>query len=245
MSVKINYLGRLGNNILQYLMGQFLAVKFNLSFDETINLNDDFDVKKYENGRSFDNVLEINDDNIISYLEKETIDHGIWLNGYFQNKEIFLRQEVIDFYRNTIVPKSINNPSDLFVHVRLGDIQNNFNLPYFYYKNQLSKINYNTCFLSSDSIDNEIVNKIKCNFKNISIFDGWQPSFIIRYAANCDKILLSAGSFSFCMALFRIKDSEVYCIDNEVMVKQLKIKQWDGGMFSAFLGKENFHFYNR
>lgn len=245
MSVKINYLGRLGNNILQYLMASYLSSKFDLALDQPTDLNDDFEINKHEGGRHLENVVEVNDSNVMEFLEKDSINHGLLVNGFFQNKDIFLRQDVLDFYRKTIIPKYIPNTSDLFVHIRLGDTEDKSNLPYEYYENQMNKIEYHTCLLASDSPDSKIIKKFRSQYKNVQIFEGWKPSFVIRYGANCDQMLLSAGSFSFCMALFRLKNSKVYCIDNQIMTENLKVRQWNGDMFSAFINKDNFLFYDR
>ena len=245
MTVKITYLGRLGNNILQYLMARYLANKFDLILDQTIDLNDDFEISAQKGSRHFENLVHVNNDNIMEFLSKERINHGLLLNGYFQNKEIFLNQDILNFYRQTLIPKHIPNTSNLFIHVRLGDISGKLNLPYEYYENQMNKIEYHTCFLTSDSVDHCIVKKLRSKFKNVQIFNGWAPSFTIRYGANCDQMLLSAGSFSFCMALFRLKNSKVYCIDNQTMTESLKVRQWDGEGFSAFINKDNFYFYNK
>ena len=244
MSVMVNYAGRLGNNILQYCMASYLAKKFNLSFSKELDLNDDFQINGNIDGRSFENHLEVNDENIKDVLSMSSIDRGIFLSGWFQDKSIFENEEILEHYRKSIIPNPIENPSELFVHVRLGDIDKEFNLPYSYYHKQICQIQYTDCFVTSDSPDHLIVNNIKNNFKNVQIFTGWNPSFVIRYGANCKKLVLSSGTFSFCMALFNRCDPEVYCIDNDTMRKAFNIRQWHGDMISAFIGKNKYYFYN-
>ena len=244
MSVLVNYSGRLGNNILQYLMGKYIAHKFDLKLKtDPVGLNDDFEIRYDEGGRCLEEMIEVNDDNILEILSMDIIDKGVNLNGFFQKKAIFQNEDIVSFYKDSLVPKKIDNTSDLFIHVRLGDIEDTFNLPYEYYENQISKINYNDCFLTSDSIDHPIVKKLQTRFKNVQLFTGWSPSFIIRYGTNCNKLVLSAGSFSFCMGFFHKGDPTVYCINNEVMNQHFNITQWDGGMFSALVGKPGFNFY--
>ena len=244
MSVLVNYAGRLGNNILQYCMGSYLAHKFDLKLKtDPIGLNDDFEIRYNEGGRCLEEMIEANDDNILEILSMDSIDKGIHVNGFFQNKAIFQNEDIISFYKDSLVPKKIDNTSDLFIHVRLGDIKDDFNLPYRYYEDQISKIDYNDCFLTSDSIDHPIVKKLQRRFKNVQLFTGWSPSFTIRYGANCNKLVLSAGTFSFCMALFNKGAPIVYCIDNDAMSQRFNVRQWDGGMFSALAGKPGFNFY--
>jgi hypothetical protein len=244
MSVLVNYAGRLGNNILQYCMGSYLAYKFDLSFDKCLDLNGDFEINNKEGGRSLESHIEVNDENLQDILSRNSIDSGIILNGWFQSKHIFENEEILSYYKKCIVPKHIDNTSDLFVHVRLGDIDKEFNLPYEYYYQQMSYANYYDCFISSDSPDHKIVKKLKNNFKNVQIFTGWNPSFVIRYGANCKNLVLSSGTFSFCMLLFNRCDAEVYCIDNDTMRDKFNIRQWHGDMFSAFTGKNKHHFYS-
>lgn len=244
MSVLVDYAGRLGNNILQYCMASYLSYKFDLSLNKSLDLNDDFEINQKEGGRSLENHIEVNDDNLQEILARKSIDSGIRVKGWFSSRYVFENEEIISYYKKCIVPKKIDNTSDLFVHVRLGDIDKKFNLPYTYYEDQISKINYNDCFLTSDSIDHPIVKDLQKRFKNIQLSIGWSPSFTIRYGANCDKLVLSSGTFSLCMALFNRGTPNVYCIDNYSMEKYFKIKQWDGGGFYAFIGKSNFNFYN-
>jgi hypothetical protein len=63
-------------------------------------------------------------------------------------------------------------------------------------------------------------------------------SVLVNYAGRLGNNILQ------CMALFNRGAPNVYCIDNYSMEKYFKIKQWDGGRFSAFIGKSNFNFYN-
>ena len=226
-------------------MGKYIAHKFDLKLKtDPIDLNNDFEIMHNEGGRSIDEMIEVNDENILEILSQEKIDKGIHLNGYFQNKQIFQNEKITSFYRNSLIPNKINNTVDLFIHVRLGDIADKFNLPYKYYEDQISKIDFQDCFLTTDSVNHPIVRSIKRKFKNIQLFNQKKPSFIMRYGANCNKLILSAGTFSFCMGFFNRGVPDVYCIDNNVMKNKLKVKQWDGGMFSALIGKPGFHFYN-
>jgi hypothetical protein len=224
--------------------------------NKSLDLNEDFEINQKEGGRSLENHIEVNDDNLQEILARKSIDSGIRVNGWFSSRYVFENEEIISYYKKCIVPKKIDNPSDLFVHVRLGDINKKFNLPYEYYKNQISKIDYNDCFLTSDSISHPIVKDLQKRFKNIQLFTGWSPSFTIRYGANCNKLVLSSGTFSLCMALFNRGTPNVYCIDNYSMEKNAnflfeKVNKIfadgirrafiPGGIVERLLGGENFH----
>lgn len=244
MSVIVSYSGRLGNNILQYLMGKYIAYKFDLNLKTApIGLNNDFEIINNQGGRSIDEIMEVNDENILEILSQEKIDKGIHLSGYFQSKQIFQNEQIVSFYKNSLIPHKIENTADLFIHVRLGDIADKFNLPYEYYEDQISKIDYKDCFLATDSAHHPIIKNIQKKFKNIQLFNEKSPSFVMRYGANCNKLILSAGSFSFCMGFFNRGVPNVYCIDNDVMKNKLNVQQWNSEVFSTLIGKPGFNFY--
>jgi hypothetical protein len=245
MSLEINYIGRLGNNILQYLMGQYLSHKFNLQFNAELESNDDFIIHKTSGSKNYSCKVEVNDSNIFDIINTENIKHGIHLNGYFHDRKIFENKHIINFYKSRIIFKPLNGVYDLFAHVRLGDIDNRHNLPYEYYHEQIEKVPYEKCTISTDSPDHDIVKKLMSNFKNCNILGDCSPSYALRYGANCNNLVLSPGTFSFCIAFFSLCDPDVYCIDNIILKEKFNRKSWDGGVFTAFIGREKFNFYNR
>ena len=103
MSVLVNYKGRLGNNILQYCMASYLAHKFDLRLKtDPVELNDDFEIHYDDGTRCLEEMIEVNDDNILEILSMDSIDKGIRLNGFFQNKTIFQNEDITSFYKDLL-----------------------------------------------------------------------------------------------------------------------------------------------
>jgi hypothetical protein len=122
MSVSINYNGRLGNHLFQYVAAFIFAKKFNLSLN-TIFFDDKFKFPQLNGSVHVDNKLIVNDSNFLELLNSETIEprHYIF-DGFFQIKDFVLN------YKNEI--KSLFdlsydeiNKNEVFVMYRIGDIE--------------------------------------------------------------------------------------------------------------------------
>ena len=67
-SIKIHYDGRLSNHLLIYLMGQYLAEKFDLFFNQSVwnnELIENFIINKFSGSKVFNYFETVNDNNII------------------------------------------------------------------------------------------------------------------------------------------------------------------------------------
>jgi hypothetical protein len=245
MSVDVQYHGRLGNNIIQYLVGQYFSKKFNLRFNNNIDLNEHFDIKIFSGLKEYNDKIEINDNNIIDYLNKNSLDCGIIVNGFFQLKELFKNKEFFNFCNVCLKPKKIDDVIDLFIHVRLGDIEQvNMNLPYEYYKEQIDKINHKNILISTDNPDSHIIKKIQNEYLNVKLFYCNNPSECIRYGAQAKNLIIGNGSFGFCMALFSLPETNVYCVNHETVKNKFNIVIWDGDMIDGLYNRENTYFYS-
>jgi hypothetical protein len=246
MSISINYRGRLCNNIIQYLVGQYLSNKFDMKFDSDINLEPSFNVIKTSGSKTFLNQKIVDDSNILDYLNLETLSSNLLLNGFFQKKEIFLNKHFLNFCKNSIIPKKIENKPDLFVHVRLGDVeQHSMNLPFEYYKNQIDKISYNTMTISTDNPSSNIIKNLQQLYKNTHIFECTNPIEAVHYGACSNKLIIGSGSFGFCMALFAESTTDIYCIDHNSISSYFNSTIWDGDMIEAFKDRPKTHFYTQ
>jgi hypothetical protein len=243
-SVKVNYYGRTGNHILMYLMAQYIAEKHNLSFDVRFydyeGMKHCFDITVYSGTNKYDNEIEITDDNVIDFLKCNALNSNVALKGFFQSPEILGNSHIKESYKKYIRPKQIDTASDLFVHVRLGDILNRHSLPYEYYRDSIRKVNFNSGIIASDSPQHEIVQKLKSEFGlNILLAS---PTDTIYYGSQCKNLVLSAGTFSF-LSGFYSTNSNVFYIDNPTMLEYFGIPSWGPDIFSIFKGQNNFYSY--
>ena len=139
-----------------------------------------------------------------------------WLNIYNSsinynldlNHDFFQQQEIIDvifkYLRSNKVKESIinknpfktryNNNNDLFIHIRLGDLKD-FNPGIEYYLKAIKKISFDKLYIGSDSLDHEIIHKLKTFYPKVNLVDK-SPIETIQFGSTCRNLILTTGSFS-------------------------------------------------
>jgi hypothetical protein len=194
--VTINYKGRLGNNLFQYIAAYFFAKKFNYSIISNV-VENCFTLPQL-NGLVYNNNNEIivNDSNFLDLLNSDTIEQGHYIfDGFFQLKDFVLN------YKDKI--KSLFNLSydsinkdEVFVMYRIGDISGSrMMIPIEYYQESLSIINSNGGYITSDSPEHPNVIQLSKEF-NLTIYNN-TPIETINFAKNFNNLVLSEGSFSW------------------------------------------------
>lgn len=253
MSVKVLYSKHhrhtsLGNNILQYLAGNYFSKKYDLMMESDVDLDKNyFDINKCKSTKKYENYIEINDNNILYFLNNKdyVLESGVLVNGFFQQKEIFENSDYLNYSRSSIIPKIPKSSNiDLFVHVRLNDISDaKFNLPFDYYDNQIQKIKYDSMAISTDTADHPIIQQLLNKYKHSFLFESKNPSHAISAASNSKNLIIGSGSFGFCMALFATPETNIYCINHDQIKKIFDITIWDGTMVDALRKRSNTYFY--
>jgi len=160
---------------------------------------------KPASGESFNDYIELTDNNYYEHLQNPIPNKGYHLNGFFQHERLLVdyREEILNLYK---LPKSnfMPNENDVFVACRLGDCLNNrFGRVYCtmeYIENQLkaNRSSYNKVYITSDTINHpplmELINKY-----DLTIYQS-DPLDTILFSKNFNNLILSAGSFSYWMA---------------------------------------------
>jgi len=142
---------------------------------------------------------------IYAYLRSERIRDGIIQANPFRSR-----------YKN-------NN--DIFVHIRLGDVADK-NPGFTYYEKVLNSLeSYDRIFLSSDSPNHPICQKILMGFRNTSFIQVDEIQ-TIQFATTCRNIVLSHGSFSAVIGYLAFFSEVYYPAYDES-------KRWYGDMFSV------------
>ena len=87
-----------------------------------------------------------------------------------------------------------NNNDDVFIHIRLGDVAV-FNPGFEYYDKALSIIQYDKGYISTDSPDNNIIQKLITKYPTLELLN-YDEVNTIQFGSTCKYVILSHGSFS-------------------------------------------------
>jgi len=222
--IKIYSRGRSGNNLTQYAAAYVLAKKTGLKLDaphirEYVNTgiyktscstnneieNDFGSVFEIDSlsGKSFNDLIELTDDNYFEHLKNSTANKGYFLNGFFQHERLLVdyREEILNLYK---LPESdfTPNKNDAFIACRLGDclIRQRVYCTTDYIDHQLqaSRDSYDKVYITSDTIDHSPLVDLIEKY-DLTIYQN-EPLNTILFACRFNNLILSAGSFSYWMA---------------------------------------------
>ena len=127
MSIEINYKGRIGNHLFQYVFARLLAIKNNLFLKTKWDFPKLIKSTKHENGKVFKFPIKIISDDINCdpefkeyNLDKPLGKAKYILDGYFENSNFFNKNEKLikSFF---ILNKIEKNTEDIVINLRLGD----------------------------------------------------------------------------------------------------------------------------
>lgn len=207
----INSAGRLGNQIIRNTVCSLLAEKYNLMFEYGYQEQiERLGIDLYKNGRNYyENTIPLKDEDFFRLLFHEDLGP----NNIYTSETFFQNQEIANFLRThftsnpikqKIMDKNIygyryQSNDDVYVHVRLGDAVP-FCPSYEYYDMVLEKISFKNGFISSESLDHEICQKLmeKYGLKPL-IMDEVET---IMFATTCKYIVLTNGIFGWFIGIF-------------------------------------------
>jgi len=202
--------GRLGNNLIQYFAAYIFSKKFNLK----LNVNPTSDFYSIVKDTTIDgnvgmNTIEINDNNFLSYLESDELElNNYHLNGYFQLKD-FLQKYEDDIKSNINLTYKEVDKNFVFVHYRIGDVINDCRmLPVEYYIEALEKLNCKGGYISSDSIGHNFCQILINRFNLMPV--SLSPIDTINFAKDFNNIILSDGTFSWCIGFLSNANNIIY-----------------------------------
>jgi len=232
MTSTVNLAGRLGNHIIRNILVSIIAEKNNLYVEYSYyNEIKSIGINLFIGDLKYNNYIVLINSNLLYYINSDNIKSNLFINDWFQSNEIsnylynYLQQENIkkNIINNNIFNERYNNNNDVFIHIRLGDIEQ-YNPGFKYYDKILSSINFTNGYIGSDSFDHEICQNIIKKYSNISLFDNNEIN-TIKFASTCKHVILSHGSFSAIIGYLSFF-SEIYYPEYE------DNKIWYGDMFS-------------
>jgi len=225
--------GRLGNQIFRSLAVSIIAEKFNLksSYKSYAQIKE-LGIHLFIGNILHCNMIELTDDNYFNILNNTELTTNLNPNNsFFQTKDIsnFLYNYLqSDQIKTKIINKNpninrYNNNNDLFIHIRLGDVIQ-YNPGINYYLKAISLIHFNNMYISSDSIDHNIIKEIMNKYPQAIIILKDEIK-TIQFASTCKHIILSHGSFSAIIGYLSFYSQIYYPQYDEKYI-------WYGDMFS-------------
>jgi len=225
--------GRLGNQIIRNLSVSLLAKKHNLKVDysnkELIQI---LGIELFSGTNSYNTTKALTDENYFIIYNSDIINYNLNPNDhYFQTKKI--TNMLYKYLHNPNIKSNIinNNPfkeryrnnNDLFIHIRLTDVEK-FNPGITYYIKAIKNINFNNLYIATDDINNDIIIKLKKLYPSLQLIIVDEIT-TFKFASTCKHIILSHGSFSAVIGYLSFF-SDVYYPEYEAN------KTWFGDMFS-------------
>ena len=133
----------------------------------------------------------------------QTREFSYALKYYFDKVKI--RLNVI---KNNIFKERYDKNNDLYIHLRLGDVESRFKNIYEYYEKSISKLKFDNGFISSDDVNHNICQKLiqKYNLKILN-YDEIET---IMFASTCNHIVLSGGTFSWLIGFLAFFSKNIY-----------------------------------
>lgn len=203
--IKQIYQGRTGNLLPQLVGMSILSEKLNLKVEnyKSIDFFEPLGFKVFSEGeKKVENLIIKKDDSLIDLLQgKNTENVGILYDGTYQVKNFVLeyKDKIKSHFSN-----EFEKNENLFVHIRLGDVSY-LNTGFDYYKKSIEKCNYKKGFISSDSPDSTMVQRLSKEF-SLEICTIDNPTLLIDFARKSKNLVLSKGTLSWWMGLLSNAD---------------------------------------
>jgi len=225
--------GRFGNLFFVNMVLHFISKKYNLKttykyYEKFLNLG----IELFIGENTYEENSYLTELNYFDLINKKINFTNIIVtnNVWFQNYEFCLFLEIY-FNKKNVRDKIISknkfssrykNNNDLFIHVRLDDVEKmDSHNSFEYYDNIIKKYTFNNGYICSDSLSSLICRNL-INKHSLKIIN-FNEEDTIMFGSTCNNIILSGGTFSWLIGFFAFYSNSVnYPINN---------KKWYGDIF--------------
>lgn len=262
MPVQINYSGRTGNKLFQYIAGRVFAEKHGLNL-ETEFPDQDFIASTLH--KSFDNDLKYssrlivnkhsfdhNDEIIFQGLDRKYIFDDYFHNGDFFSNNVEL---IKTFFHLPVYEK---NTKDIVLHLRLADylLGTDWHNPTTWENSEIIHPDYYMSVLDKESYEKVyvVVDQHNCDWekKYVSYFTKYDPIIVTKtpkedfeFIMSFDNIISSNSTFSYWASFFS-NATKIYTFKNAgsygAGIKRPHVKNLDNIRNKSISIDEKFYF---
>lgn len=210
--------GRFGNHVFRNLFWHVVAERNNLYVEyeraEEIEQLLGWKLHRGRRGRLqhpsvYTSVTEANMMQVLTQtvpLDQQLYSHPEF---YGQTREfcLFLRHY---FEERLLYPRVNVQPDSVWVHVRLGDVAE-LNPGWSYYHSVLQQLTWVRGMVTSDSPEHEICQRLLTQYPQLTLAPkAWNETQLIRTALTHSHMVLSQGTFSWCMGFLAPRSTQIY-----------------------------------
>jgi hypothetical protein len=232
--------GRFGNLFFINMVLHFISKRYDLKTkykynDKFLNLG----IELFIGNNTYKENTYLTEINYFDLINKKSNFTNIIVtnNSWFQNYEFCLFLEIYfnkQNIKNKIIKKNrfsnrYKNNNDLFIHVRLDDVEEMSSHNKFeYYDNVIKKYNFDNGYISSDNLNSSICKNLiqKYELKIIN----YNEEETIMFGSTCNNIILSGGTFSWLIGFLAFYSQYInYPINNSKWYGDIFVyKNWIG-----------------
>lgn len=212
--------GRLGNLFFINMAAHFLSIKYNLMFNyKYFNKFKKLGINLFVGTNTYRENIILGDKSFYDLIfEKDfkkkniVFTNEMWCQTQsfcYVLKNYFGRAKIkINIIKNNLFKKRYEKNNDLFIHLRLGDVESRVTNIYNSYDSVISDIEFTNGFLSSDDINNDICKRLIDKHK-LKIYNSEEIETIM-FASTCNHIILSGGTFSWLIGFLAFFSKNIY-----------------------------------
>jgi hypothetical protein len=208
--------GRFGNRFFQNMVVDMLSRKFNLPARyECLELFRRLGFDLFCSGtQQYTNTLSVTEENVNTIMNAASIDVNLSLDPYVYFQTPVIAGKIRSSLNIEKIKQSnpyisrYNNNADVFVHVRIGDLENKNLTPGIdYYEKILSSIAFANGYISTDTPHHPFVEHLIRKYRLNYFLDNEITT--IQFGSTCKYIVTAGGTFSWLIALLGFH-SDVY-----------------------------------
>lgn len=212
--------GRFGNLFFVNMVLHFISIKYNLKcmykyYNKYKLLGIEFHVGENE----YEENIYVTDENFFDIIQNTNsisknirIDNDSWFQKKFfcdYLKQYFeIPHNKLKITNQNKYKKRYNNNNDLFIHIRLGDVEDTMKDLYDYFNETIYRTEFVTGYISSDTIEHKICKKLIEKY-NLIIIDMNEVDTIM-FASTCNNIILSGGTFSWLIGFLAFYSKNIF-----------------------------------